>query len=106
LATPVNPLNAGVEVHATFLDNLLSHGFLRETKGYVVLPFALIVSVLAALAILIVNGWVRHMVVFVIALPLPTLIGMVMFKSGVAWPIAWPTLATGAALIGATVFSL
>ncbi len=105
-ATPVNPLSPGVEIHATFLDNLLSQGFLRDASWYAVLAVTLMVSVLSALAVLIVNGWVRHLVVFVVALPVPMLVGVVMFGSGTAWPVAWPTLAAGAALIGATVFSL
>lgn len=106
LATPVNPLSPGVEVHATFLDNLLNDGFLRDAHWYGVLPVTLGVSVFAALAVLWVNGWVRLSVVYLITLPVPAVIGAVMFGSGVAWPIAWPTLAAGAALIGATVFGL
>lgn len=106
IPTPVMPLSPGVEVHATFLDNLLNQDFLYDARGTIVLPVTLVVSVLAALGILVVNGWQRHLAVFAIALPVPMLVGAVMLRSGTAWPVAWPMLAAGAALIGATVFSL
>jgi adenylate cyclase len=106
LPTPAKPLSPGIEVHATFLDNLLNDGFIRDARWYSVLLFALLTSFIAAVGILWVSGWVRVMAIYLVLLPIPAVVGSVLFTSGTAWPIVWPMLGVGAALVGATVFSL
>ena len=104
--SPVKALTPGVEVHATFLDNLLQGEFPRDASWYSVLIAALIVSVITATGVLWLNGWVRELAVLVVTLPIPTAVGCIAFANGLIWPIVWPTVAVGAALIGATVFNL
>ncbi len=106
LPTPVKPLGPGVEIHATFLDNLLNSGFMHESNELAVLLFTLVVSVLAVMGVLWASYWVRVMLVYVVVLPIPAVVGSVAFASEMVWPIVWPTLAVGAAHVSATVFSL
>lgn len=104
--TPVSPLSPGVEIHATFLDNLLNDGFIEDARWISVSLFVLLTSILAAAGVLWATGWVRVMVLYLILLPISALVGSVMFTNGIAWPIVWPTLGVGTALVSATVFNL
>ena len=96
----------GVEVHATVLDNLLNQGFLRDASQAGVLIFMLLLSVAAGLAVVFTSGGVRLGIVWVSACVLPTVLGVGMFNSGIAWPIVGPTLGALLSLLSATVFSL
>ncbi len=104
--TPVSPLSPGVEIHATFLDHVLNNDFTRDAGPMWVLLFALVVSVAAGLAVVFIPGLSRLLVVYLVALPVPVVMGFTMFRGGVAWPIVWPSLAVMISLVGATVFSL
>lgn len=106
LPTPVTPLSPGVEIHATFLDNLLNDGFMHDSRWISVLLFALLASFVAATGVLWVAGWVRVMLAYLVVLPIPAVVGSVMFTNGVAWPIVWPTLGVGMALVGGTAYHL
>lgn len=106
LPTPVKALSPGVELHATFLDNLINHGFFHDPSRYTPLLMTFVLVCLGAFGVLRFTGWVRMMGVFIVTLPIPTVIGCMAFANSVVWPIAWPTAAVGAALIGATVFDL
>jgi adenylate cyclase len=104
--TPVSPLGPGVEVHATFLDQVLNNGFIRDASPAWVLLFVLMVSVCASLSAGRVLGVARLLAVYAIALPIPAAVGFGMFRGGVAWPIAWPSLAVFGSLIGSTLLTL
>ncbi len=104
--TPVTELSPGVEVHATFLDNLLSGGFLRDASGAAVFLFMLLWSIAAAVAVGKTVKALKLAAVYAVALPMPAVLGLLLFRGGIAWPVVAPTLAAGAALIGATVLSL
>jgi len=106
MPTPVTALNPGVEIHATFLDNLIQGRFLRPARWLTPLLLTLAITVVGALGVLWVSGWIRHVGVYVIALPVPAVAGCIAFTNGIAYPIAWPSAAVGAALIGATLFNL
>jgi adenylate cyclase len=104
--TPVSPLSPGVEIHATFLDHMLNNDFIRDAPPVWVLLFALLASACASLSAGRVYGVPRLLAVYLIALPIPAAVGFAMFRSGVAWPIAWPSLAVFASLIGSTLLTL
>jgi len=105
-ANPVSQLSPGAEVHATFLDNLLTNDFLRDARPFSVLLFALLVSIGASLSAGRVAGVPRLLAVYLIALPVPAAMGSLMFKNGVAWPIVWPSLAVFVSLICSTLKTL
>ncbi len=104
--TPVTPLSPGVEMHATLLDSLINSGYLAESSWYSVWLFTFFVSILAAACVLWVSGWVRVTIVYVLFLPIPALVGSVLFINNAAWPIIWPMLGVSVALVGATIFDL
>jgi adenylate cyclase len=103
---PMSPLSPGVEVHATFLDNLLNNAFLHDANLVGVAVFTVFMSVLAALAVVFIPGTARLFAIYLVSLPIPVVLGFVMFRNGSAWPIAAPQLAVFTSLIGATVLSL
>ncbi len=106
LTTSVSRTSPGVEIHATFLDHLLNDDFIRDSQPGWVLVFMLVLSIAAGLAVVFTAGVSRLAVVYLLALPLPTVMGIAMFRNGVAWPIVSPTVAVAVALVGATVLSL
>ncbi len=97
---------AGVEVQATLLDNLINSGYLVESSWYSVWLFTLFISIISATSVLIVSGWVRVTIVYVLFLPIPVLVGSVLFVNNIAWPIIWPMLGVSMALVGATSFDM
>jgi len=106
IPTPVSALSPAVEVHATFLDHVLNNDFIRDAGPLWVGWFVLVASVAAGLAVVMTPGVSRLLVVYLLALPVPTVMGFTIFRGGIAWPIVWPTLGVAVSLVGATVFSL
>jgi len=105
-ALPGRAGSPGVEVHATVLDHLLNNSFIRYANQGGVLIFMLLLSIAAGLAVVFTSAGLRLGVVWVAAAALPTVLGVAMFQSGIAWPIVGPTLGALLALVSATVFSL
>lgn len=100
-ATPVNPVTAGVEVHATVLDNLLHEGFLRPVPAWIVMLAALALAVFAAVVLLRSSGLLWNLAGAALLVPLPLACAFAAYAAGRALPAVWPTIAVGLAVFGA-----
>lgn len=104
-STPLSPVYPGVEVHATLLDNALSHDLIRDAPPWFVLATALLFGLLAGLTGRHCGKAWQVVVGFVILLPLPLLLGLAGYQAGWWLPVAAPTVAGGLGLIGSVVMN-
>jgi adenylate cyclase len=104
--TPISGDYPGVEIHATFLDNLLAQDFLREVPPALVVAGTLMPAILAACLILICRNTIQMIVVFVLFLLLPVARGFAAYHLlGFWWPVVGPGISDALALTGAMVLS-
>jgi adenylate cyclase len=104
-ATPISRALPGVEIHATFLDNLLSDEFIREAPLALVMAGTLVFALLAALiGRSCQKGW-QAVLAFVILPPLPLVPGFAGYYLGYWFPIAPPAVAVALALVSALILN-
>ena len=85
--TPVSGDYPGVEIHATFLDNLLEQDFVRMSPFWWVVISTLLIAVAAAMAILYSNA-VRSSILWIIVfIALPVAAGFALYAAGWWWPV-------------------
>lgn len=102
-ATPVEPLTAGVEIHATALDNLLSGALLSPAPRWAVALFVVLLTFGGAAATTLVHRTGVLVPVFALGLTLPMGTGFAAYPLGTWWPVAEPTAAAALALVAGTV---
>lgn len=105
-STPLSNVSAGVEVHATLLDNLLTGDFLRDAPPPVIILFTTLLAVLAAISIssLAKSVW-QNVLGIALFTPLPLLIGFAAYPLGLRWPIIVQENAVLAGIAGAIVLN-
>ena len=103
--TPMSRDYPGVEIHATFLDNLLEGDFLRDINRGFVIAGTLLPALLAAWLVLICRKTWQVCVVFAIFLVVPWVRGFAAYKLGYWWPIIGPELAILLSLMSAIILS-
>ena len=100
-ASPVDSVYPGVEIHATFLDNLLSSDIMRETpRGWQILMIILLACAASFAVRFGRHAW-QSFAAFVVFIAIPILAGGLAYTHGLWFPILAPLLATTLALIGA-----
>lgn len=92
-ATPVSGDYPGVELHATFLDNLLAQDFMREVPPGWLVAGTLVLAVAAALLILMSRSVVTGLLGGALMLVIPVGAGLLLFPAGWWWPIVPQALA-------------
>ena len=103
-STPVAGDYPGVEIHMTFLDNLLSGDLIRS------FPFGLAMLLIAlstgatVLLVMLVNRMGGKLLVMTLFLLLPLGVGWIMYGHNSTWPVAYHGLATLLGLGIAVVF--
>ena len=100
-ASPVGSVYPGVEVHATFLDNLLSSEIMREFPRRWGIPLMLLIACLASIAVRFGRHVWHNIIAFIVFLALPIFAGIVAYSQGIWLPLFAPLFATIIALIGA-----
>lgn len=104
-STPLSPVYPGVEIHATFLDNLLARkagqGFPRKAPAGTVLGLSLLLAVLAGVAARRWDGIRGTLLVALAGLPAPLLLGFAAYEAGGWLHIAAPLTAVALAQVGA-----
>ena len=100
-ASPVDSVYPGVEIHATFLDNLLSSEIMRETPASWETIMILLLACISALAVRFSRHAWQSLVAFVVFFSLPILAGGWAYLQGIWLPVLGPLLATALALVGA-----
>lgn len=102
-ASPVAPVYPGVEVHATFLDNLLTSDCMRETPRGLAALVVLLLACAAAVAVRFGRHAWQSVIAFLVFLLVPVLAGGLAYSRGIWLPVFAPLVATTLALIGALV---
>lgn len=100
-SSPVDPVYPGVEIHATFLDNLLAGDFMRDTPHGTTATLTVLLALLAAFGVRFSRGTPHTVLMFLLTLPLPFACGFWAYSQGYWLPIVTPLAATGPALIAA-----
>ncbi len=101
--TPLERIYPSVEIHATFLDNLLSDDFARDPPVWLVVLSTLFFSLVAGIAGRVCNKAWQTVVVFAIVLPLPIAEGFALYNSSIWMPMAVQETAATFALVGAVL---
>jgi adenylate cyclase len=101
--TPLSRVSPGVEVHAAVLDNLLAGDFIKDVPPGAVVLSTLLVSILTACMILWSRKARHTLVVFVPAMSVPLVIGMVAYEAGFWWPVVAQAGSTALSVFGAVV---
>jgi adenylate cyclase len=100
-SAPVAAVYPGVEVHATFLDNLLAGDFMRDAPRGLTLVLTLLLAILAAVAVRLGHAAWQNVLAFAVFLALPVLLGFYAYTRELWLPIVVPLFAAAPALIGA-----
>lgn len=104
--TPMNRAGPGVEVHATFLDNLLTQSFLRSQRGIWVWVATALLGGLGAWWCLAGRSVREVAVAVVIVGVLPSALGVLMYALDAWWPVVTPTAGVMAAMTGGVLINL
>ncbi|TVR59878.1 MAG: adenylate/guanylate cyclase domain-containing protein [Spirochaetaceae bacterium] len=104
-STPIASLVPGVDVHATFLENLLTDGFMRELPRPAGAAFIALLVFLAAVIGSVVTRAARTVVVYVLLIPVPIVIAFAGYAGGYWVPLVLPTVGVALALVGANVMN-
>lgn len=98
-SAPVAAVYPGVELHATFLDNLLSYSFMRDTSLPLTAGLALLLAIAGAIAVrLSRNAWQAALVALVL-LPVPALLGLLAYDRGWWLPMVVQYVAIAPSLV-------
>lgn len=92
--TPLQRDYAGVELHATMLDNLLSDDFMREVPLYAGLLLTCLLALGAGICVRQSNKGLHIAFSALAFLPLPFLLGCLYYQANYWLPVAAPTLGT------------
>ncbi len=101
--SPLAANTPGVEIHATFLENLLSDSFVRATPVGLDAAAIILFAFLAAFAVSFAGSTHLTVAVYVLILPLPALTALATYTAGWWLPLAAPTGAAVLALASAGV---
>lgn len=105
VSTPVAALGTGVEVHATFVDNLINGEFLRRVPFWATISFIFLVSLAGAWLTGLARGWVRIVAGSAVCLMTAVAVGMIAYPLGYWWRMAEPVGATGLALLAGMILN-
>lgn len=103
--TPVDANYPGVEIHATFLDNLLAADFMRDPPAEGVFWLCVFLAIAAAVSVRFGRTAWHSMAAFAVFLALPPALGFYAYKLGIWLPMVALWVSTGPALVGALVLN-
>ena len=101
--TPVGRTYPGVEVHATFLDNLLSDDFAEQLPRSITILLIAFIALTAGVAGRHCRNWHQTTLGFLVLLALPPLAGFLAYPTGLWLPIAPLEVAAALALLAAVI---
>ncbi len=103
--TPIDGVYAGVEVHATMLDNLLARDFLKDCPLIITIAMVLLSAMLSGVLIVFSKRALISGLLFICLLPLPAIVGFVAYGQGYWLPMAMPSVAILFALLNGALFN-
>lgn len=102
---PMDSIYPGVEVHATFLDNLLAGDFMRDVPAWAAALAALLLSMGAAIAIRFGRHAWQNVLAFVLVIPTPASLGFAAYAIGYWLPVVFLLTAVSLAMTGSLVLN-
>jgi adenylate cyclase len=103
--TPVGRVYPGVELHATFLDNLLSGDLIRDPPAVAAGTAPFLMAFLAGLVLLIVRKPWASALTASACLLIPVALGFALYPAGWWWPVAGPWVSTLLAIGSALLYN-
>ncbi|MEI8121020.1 MAG: adenylate/guanylate cyclase domain-containing protein [bacterium] len=103
--SPIDSTYTGVEVHATFLDNLLAGDFMRDAPPWFSILLAFLLACCGAVAIRLGRHIWQNILVFILLLPLPCLLGFLAYAAGFWLHSIFLLTAVIPAVIGALILN-
>ena len=97
--SPVSAVYPGVEIHATFLDNLLAGDFMRDAPVPMTTLLTILLALAASFGVRFSRGTFGTALMFVVLLPLPIGFGFWAYTRNLWLPIVAPLIAVAPALI-------
>lgn len=98
---PLDPIYPGVEIHATFLDNLLADDFIRDAPPAASLLMALLLSLAAALAVRFGRHAWLNVLTITLFITIPPILGVAAYEAGIWVPVVFLLVAAVPSMIGA-----
>lgn len=103
--TPISETTAGVEIHATMMDNLLTNDFIKEQAQWLSIIIAVVMSFLAAFIFTKYQGVVKGIIIFVSFTIAPVIFSILGYLGGVWFHLIYIELALFLSLSGAGVLN-
>ena len=103
--SPIDSTFAGVEVHATFLDNLLAGDFMRDAPPWLPILLGFLLACCGAVAIRLGRHIWQNILVFIFLIPLPCLLGFMAYAAGFWLHSVFLFTAVIPAVIGALILN-
>ncbi|HMO49719.1 MAG TPA: adenylate/guanylate cyclase domain-containing protein [Kiritimatiellia bacterium] len=91
--TPISGDYPGVEIHATFLDNLFEQDFMREPPAWWVIIATILLAIAAGWSLIASRTITGSLLTAISMIGLPFAAGFVMYAGGWWWPIMTPAVA-------------
>ena len=104
-ATPVSKIYPGVAVHATFLDNLLSNDFIKESSARTVILLVLLFGMAAGIAGRFCQNGTQSSLTFLLLLPFPMLLGFAAYSKNIWLNVSPQELSIAIALVSAAILN-
>ncbi len=98
---PVNAKCPGVVLHSTFVDNLLTDSFIRQTPLLWVIIGIAAISIASALSLTFGGRWWQAGSFSILWLSAPVLAGFVLYAKGYWWPVIAHETGAALGLVGA-----
>ncbi len=103
--SPMGKNYTGMEIHATFLDNLLSGDFLRGTPSAVALLAVFAMGLGSSILLrALKKAWAKALV-FVLLLALPVGLPFALYAGGISFPLVPGTIAVFFSLAGTVIYN-
>ena len=102
---PMDSIYPGVEVHATFLDNLLAGDFMCDVPAWAAVFVALLLSLGAAIAIRFGRHAWLNVLVFILVIPMPAALGFAAYSMGYWLPVVFLFISVALAMTGTLVLN-
>jgi adenylate cyclase len=103
--TPIGPVIPGVEVHAAFLDNLLTGEFIYQFNLWQILGYGILLVALAAFGATLISSSLMNLVFMILIGLSPVALGFGLYSAGLWAPMVMPTVSVLLTLMAAALLN-
>jgi adenylate cyclase len=98
-SSPIANVYPGVEIHATFLDNLLSGDFISQAPGWLTILMTILLACLGAVGVRLGRHAWQTILIMVLFIPIPALLGFMAYAHGIWLAVIVQYIAIAPALV-------